>query len=288
MDKSGTFKTVLEVARQGSFSRAADKMNLSTSSVSRQVNEFERWLGVPIFQRTTRQVSLTNAGEFFIDRLQGIVLDIQSMREDANTLVESVRGRLRITSPLFYTRRCITPHLKGFLEKYPELQIEFELSDTTTDIIGEGIDLAIRIGHLPDSSLLSRKISNVRLLFTASPEFLTYYGVPTDPIDLTEMPCLVDTLAVHGKYWPAGKKTRVHSVIEANNGEMIRDLALQGLGISFLPDFFVADDLQSGKLVHILTEFEPDGVGVYAVFPPRHQVSSSARVFVDWLVSHQK
>ena len=101
MDKSETFKTVHEVARLGSFSGAADKLNLSTSSVSRQVSEFEQWLGVPIFQRTTRQVSLTNAGEFFIDRLEDIVLDIQSLREDAATLVETVRGRLRITSALF-------------------------------------------------------------------------------------------------------------------------------------------------------------------------------------------
>jgi DNA-binding transcriptional LysR family regulator len=288
VDKSETFKTVHEVARLGSFSRAADKLNLSTSSVSRQVSEFEQWLGVPIFQRTTRQVSLTNAGEFFIDRLQDIVLDIQSLREDAATLVETVRGRLRITSALFYTQHCITPHLKGFLDKYPELQVEFELSDTTTNIIGEGIDLAIRIGRLSDSSLISRKISDVRLLLTATPEFLARYGMPKEPVDLTELPCLVDTLPAHGKYWPIGGKTRVRPVIEANNGEMIRDLTLQGLGISFLPDIFVADDLESGKLVQVLAEFEPDKVGVYAVFPPRHQVSSSARVFVDWLVSQQK
>ncbi|MGK0176853.1 MAG: DNA-binding transcriptional LysR family regulator [Lentimonas sp.] len=288
MDKSETFKTVNEVARLGSFSRAAEKLNRSTSSVSRQVSEFEQWIGVPIFQRTTRQVSLTNAGEFFIDRLQDIVLDIESLREDAATLVETVRGRLRITSALFYTQRCITPHLKGFLEKYPELQLEFELSHTTTNIIGEGIDLAIRIGRLSDSSLISRKIGDVRLLLTASPEFLARYGMPKEPLDLTELPCLVDTVPAYGKNWPIGGKTRVSAVIEANNGEMIRDLTLQGLGISFLPDFFVADDLESGKLVQILAEFEPDKVGVYAVYPPRHQVSSSARVFVDWLVSMQK
>jgi DNA-binding transcriptional LysR family regulator len=288
MDKSETFKTVHEVARLGSFSRAADKLNLSASSVSRQVSEFEQWLGVPIFQRTTRQVSLTNAGEFLIDRLQGIVLDIQSLREDAATLVETVRGRLRITSALYYTQHCITPYLKGFLEKYPELQVEFELSDKTTNIIGEGIDIAIRIGQLSDSSLISRKISEVRLLLTASPEFLTQHGTPKSPVELTEFPCLVDTVPAYGKNWPIGGKVRVRPTIEVNNGEMIRDLTLQGLGISFLPDFFVADDLASGRLVQILAEYEPDKVGVYAVYPPRHQVSSSARVFVDWLVSLQK
>jgi DNA-binding transcriptional LysR family regulator len=126
------------------------------------------------------------------------------------------------------------------------------------------------------------------LLLTASPEFIARYGMPKEPVDLTELPCLVDTLPAHGKYWPIGGKIRVRPVIEANNGEMIRDLTLQGLGISFLPDFFVDDDLQSGNLVQILAEFEPDKVGVYAVYPPRHQVSSSARVFVDWLVSLQK
>ena len=123
MGKPDTFKTVLEVARLGSFSRAAEKLNMSTSSVSRQISEFEQWLGVSVFQRTTRQVSLTNAGEFLIDRLQNIVLDIESLRQDAEALIESVRGRLRITSPYYYTQHCITPYLKGFLEKYPELQV---------------------------------------------------------------------------------------------------------------------------------------------------------------------
>ena len=287
MNKFGDFKTVLEVARLGSFSGAADKLDLSTSSVSRQVNEFEEWLGAPVFQRTTRQVSLTSAGEFFIDRLQRIVFDIDSLRDEAKTLVQSVRGRLRITSALYYTRHRITPHLKGFLERYPELQVEFVLSDSTTDIIGEGIDLAIRIGQLPDSSLVSRKIDSVRLILAASPGFLKRHGTPTKPTDLTEMPCLVDTVPAHGKYWPIGKKVRVNSVIEANNGEMIRDLSLQGLGISYLPDFFVDDDLESGKLVQVLPEFEPDEVGVYAVFPPRRQISPNARAFVDWLISKQ-
>jgi DNA-binding transcriptional LysR family regulator len=287
LDKQGTFKTVLEVARLGSFSGAADKLKLSTSSVSRQVNEFEQWLGAAVFQRTTRQVSLTNAGEFFIDRLQGISLDIDSLQEEARTLVESVRGRLRITSALYYTRRRITPYLKGFLERYPELHVEFVLSNSTTDIVGEGIDLAIRIGQLPDSSLVARKIDSVRLILTASPDFLKRYGKPTKPTDLTEMPCLVDTVPAHGKYWFVGKKIRVNSVIEANNGEMIRDLSLQGLGISFLPDFFVDDDLKSGKLVQVLPEFEPDEVGVYAVFPPRGQISPNARAFTDWFISKQ-
>jgi DNA-binding transcriptional LysR family regulator len=287
LDKSGTFKTVLEVARLGSFSGAADNLNLSTSSVSRQVNEFEQWLGAPVFQRTTRQVSLTSAGEFFIDRLQGISLDIESLQEEARTLVKSVRGRLRITSALYYTRRRITPYLRGFLERYPELHVEFVLSDSTTDIVGEGIDLAIRIGQLPDSSLVARKIDSVRMVLTASPDFLKRYGKPTKPTDLTEMPCLIDTVPEYGKHWFVGKKIRVNSVIEANNGEMIRDLSLQGLGISFLPDFFVDDDLKSGKLVQVLTEFESKEAGVYAVFPPRRQISPNARAFTDWLISKQ-
>lgn len=287
MNKFGDFKTVIEVARLGSFSGAADKLDLSTSSVSRQVNEFEEWLGAPVFQRTTRQVSLTSAGEFFIDRLQSIVLDIDSLQEEASTLVQSVRGRLRITSAVFYTRHRITPYLKGFLERYPELQVEFVLSDSTTDIVGEGIDLAIRIGQLPDSSLVSRKVDSVRLLLTASPDFLKRHGMPTKPTDLTEMPCLVDTVPAHGKYWPIGKKVRVKSVVEANNGEMIRDLTLQGLGISYLPDFFVNDDLKSGKLVQVLPEINSDEVGVFAVFPPRRQISPNARTFVDWLISNK-
>ena len=179
---------------------------------------------------------------------------------------------------------CISQHSKTRL---PELHVEFVLSNSTTDIVGEGIDLAIRIGQLPDSSLVARKIDSVRLILSASPDFLKRYGKPAKPTDLTVMPCLVDTVPAHGKHWFVGKKIRVNSVIEVNNGEMIRDLSLQGLGISFLPDFFVDDDLKSGKLVQVLPEFEPDEVGVYAVFPPRRQISPNARAFTDWFISKQ-
>ena len=137
MDILNTFNTVMEVARLGSFSRAAEKLNLSTSSASRQVTEFEQWLGTSMFQRTTRQVALTNAGEFFLERIQDITVSIQSLRDEAEALVAMPRGRLRITAAPFFARLCITPQLPSFLNKFPDVSIELDLSNSPTDIIGE-------------------------------------------------------------------------------------------------------------------------------------------------------
>jgi DNA-binding transcriptional LysR family regulator len=182
---------------------------------------------------------------------------------------------------------CITPYLKDFLEKYPELQVGFELPENAIKIISEVIDLIIQIGQLLDSSLISRKIIDVRLLLTASPEFKARYGMPKEPVDLTEFRCLVDMVTTYGKYGPIGRKTRVRRSIETHKREMIRDLTLQGIGISFLSEFFVAYDLESGNLM-VLIEFEPDRVGLYAICSPQHQANSSACVFFDWQVSLQK
>jgi DNA-binding transcriptional LysR family regulator len=274
----------MEVARLGSFSKAAEKLDLSTSSVSRQVTDFEQWLGASVFQRTTRRVSLTNAGELFLERMQDIAVSIQSLRDEADALVATPRGRLRITAAPFFTRICITPQLPAFLKRYPEVSIEFDLSDASKDIIGEGIDLAIRIANLSDSSLVARQIGEATAVLTASPKFLKQHGVPKTVADLTQLPCLIDTIPGHRHRWPIGPGVGVKGPVSVNSGEIVRDLTLAGLGVSYLPDFFVADDLKKGRLVRVLGDLEQSSIGIYAVFPPRRQIGSAARAFVDHLV----
>lgn len=278
------FNTVMEVARLGSFSRAADKLDLSTSSVSRQVNEFEQWLGSSVFQRTTRRVSLTNAGELFLERMQDISASIQSLRDEAGALVATPRGRLRITAAPFFARICIAPYLPAFFRKHPDVSIDFQLSDATTDLMGEGIDVAIRIADLADSSLVARKISEATAVLTASPKFLKQHGAPKSVADLVELPCLIDTVPGYRNRWPIGKGVRVKGPVSVNNGEVVRDLTLAGLGISYLPDFFVAGDLNKGRLVRVLPDVVGAPIRIYAVFPPRRQIGSAARAFVDHLV----
>jgi len=286
MDTLDAFSTVMEVARLGSFSRAAEKLDLSTSSVSRQVTEFERWLGTSVFQRTTRRVSLTNAGELFLERMQDIAVSIHSLRDEAGALIATPRGRLRITAAPFFTRFCITPLLPAYLKKYPDVSIEFDLSDASTDIIGEGIDLAIRISKLSDSSLVARQIGEATPVLTASPKFIKQHGAPKTIVDLTELPCLIDTIPGYRHRWPIGPGVRVKGPVSVNSGEIVRDLTLAGLGVSYLPDFFVADDLKKGRLVRVLPTLEQPSIGIYAVFPPRRQIGSTARSFVDHLVEN--
>lgn len=284
MDTLGALNTVMEVARLGSFSRTAEKLGLSTSSVSRQVTEFERWLGASVFQRTTRRVSLTNAGELFLERMRDIAFDIQALRDDAGELAATPRGRLRIAAAPFFARRCIAPQLPGFLQCFPAVSVELALSDATTDIIGEGIDVAIRIGRLADSSLVARKIGESRAVLTASPAFLARHGVPRSAADLADLPCLVDTIPGYRNRWPITGGIQVRGPVSVNSGEIVRDLTLAGMGVSYLPEFFVAGDVGAGRLVRLLPDLEQAPFGIHAVFPPRRHIGPAARAFVDHLV----
>lgn len=286
MPDTALIDTALEVARLGSFSRAAERLELSTSSVSRQVGELEAWLGTPLFQRTTRRVSLTNAGEFFIERLGDISGDLEALRAEADALIATPRGRLRITAGVYFARRRVAPIIPAFLAMYPQVQIEFELTDTRANIVAEGIDLAIRVGNLPDSTLAARRIGEMRMILSASPDFIAKHGQPETIQQIIDFPCLVDTVSKFRNRWPIGEGLRVKAVLSADNGEMVRDLTLAGLGISFLPDFFVADDLISGRLKRVLPDVELPSHGIYALYPPRRQIGSTARAFTDFLISN--
>lgn len=167
---------------------------------------------------------------------------------------------------------------------YPN--IEFELSDAATDIVGEGIDVAVRLGDLSDSSLVARRIGETTTVLAASPKFLKRYGVPETVADLSDFPCLIDTISGHRHRWPIAPGVRIKGPVSVNNGEVVRDLALAGLGISYLPDFFVSDDLQKGRLIPVLPALEQTAIGIYAVFPPRRQIGSAARAFVDPIVQY--
>ena len=278
-----TAEAFVEVVRLGSFAAAARRLNLSTSSISRLVNDLEDWLQTPLLRRTTRQLTLTDAGELYFERCRQIVSDWNDLGVQARTSNHKPRGKLHIAGAAYPMRLRIAPHLPRFLQLYPDVQLELHLHDKAMDLVGEGIDVAIRIGALEDSSLIARKCGEVRLQLVASPGFLDRRGLPQSLDDLPSFPCLVDMTASHGRRWPIGRRVHVDGPLAANDGEIIRTMALAGLGIAILPDFFVETDIAEGRLIHLFKDALDERIGLYTLLPVRKQITPAARAFADFI-----
>ena len=283
MDQLRSMRAFVEVARSGSFARAATRLGRSTSSVSRQVMDLETWLGAPVFRRTTRRLTLTDAGGMFLPRCAGVVEAADGIERDAAAMAETPQGALHVASAPFLARHRMVPHLPEFAERFPAVRLRLHLDDHPVDLVGEGMDLAIRVGTLEDSALVTRRIGQTRLLLTASPAFLKEQGTPTSVGEISSYPCLVDTVPSHGNRWPLASGLPVDGPVTANDGEIIRDLTLAGLGISFLPDFFVEDDVRAGRLVGLFEEEIDHVIGIHVIYPPRRQITAAARTFAGFL-----
>ncbi len=280
-----SFMTVVEA---GSFKRAAEKLEASTAAVSRRVSGLENVLGVKLLNRTTRQIDLTDAGKQFYDDLQDIFCSLDEAEERLQRERETVKGNLRIAAPLSFGTMCIAPVLPGFMKRHPELMIQLQLEDRFTDIVSEGIDIAIRIGVPEDSSLVATCIASIPRVFCASPGYLEQYGEPKNPSDLSAHNCLHYnhiSMKEEWSYLKAGKmyKFDVTGTLSTNNGEVLRDAAIEGIGLTLLPTFIVADALQTGSLKTILTEYCPRPFGLYAVRPSRQFTPTRMKLLIEYL-----
>lgn len=281
-----TVKAFLEVARLGSFAAAARRLKLSTSSVSRLVIDLEEWLQTPLLRRTTRNLTLTDAGERYLVRCEEIVSAWESLGKDALARTLSPRGRLHIAGAAVPVRKRIAPLLPRFLDKYPDVKVELHLEARPVDLIAEGIDIAIRIGELEDSAMIARKCGEISLKLTASPAFLSLHGGPKTLDDLPSFPCLADMTPRTGRRWAIGRRVPVDGPVAANDGEIIRGMTLEGLGISFLPDFFVDDDIAEGRLINLLGNEINERIGIYTLLPSRRQITPAARAFADFVAGN--
>ncbi|MEM7101399.1 MAG: LysR family transcriptional regulator [Pseudomonadota bacterium] len=278
----------VEVASKGSFAAAARSLTLSTTSVSRHVIELENWLGVTLFLRTTRKLSLTEEGAYYLNECQNVINDVEQIRTTANQALVQPSGTLRITAPVFLAKECVQRVFPEFLAAFPELNIELSAVDRFVDLVDEGLDVALRVGNLPDSSLIAKGLGDVRLVIIGSPSYLSSAGKPKSPIDLKNHNCIVDTIAIFKNRWPmkVGGKRRnvvVSGNVTVNNGEIARDLAAQGVGLALLPEFFVLDQLKQGDLVEVLRGKVDSQVGFYAVYPQSRHVTPKVRAFVDFI-----
>ena len=282
-----TFVTVVE---SGGFSRAAELLDSTTAAVSRRVAGLERRLGARLLHRTTRTMSLTEAGERYYRDLVDILRALDEA--DARVAGDSAEpiGTLRITAPLSFGVRRLSPLLGEFMQLHPRLRVMLTLDDGYRDIVSEGLDLAIRIGELKESTLVARRLADVQRFFCASPAYLECYGIPQKPADLIAHACLhYHNIQLRDEWTllgPEGPDTvAVSGPLSANNGDVLRDAACRGQGIALLPDFIAEEDLAAGRLQRILTDYEPLKYGLFAVWASGRFMPSKVRLLVDFLLN---
>ena len=282
----------IEVAAQLSFAAAARKLNISTSAASRYVAQLEDWLGMRLFNRTTRHLSLTADGTRALTRFQQVVQELNNLRTAGGNVDSEPQGSLRITAPSYLTRHWLVDILAAFMKEYPLVNIELLASDRNVNLVAEGFDIAIRAGNLSDSTLISRKLGNTSTMLVASPDYLDKHGRPSSPADLKHHSCIVDTVPGYGERWPFDQASRSrvklgNKVLHVNSGEIARDMAVAGLGITCLPDFIVKQSVNNGQLEWILQEHMSRTSGIFAVYPSTKNVSVNIRSFIDYLHSKE-
>ncbi len=286
MTNLGDLEVFVRVIAAGSMSTAARDLGLSPAVVSKRIKRLEDKLGTRLLQRTTRQISLTEAGQGFHERVLTVLGGLEEAEAFASGRSSEVNGTLKISASTSFGRMHVAPHLKPFMEAHPDLAIHLVLSDEFTDIVGGGFDLAIRIAELNDSSLVARRLAPVRRVLCAAPSYLSEYGTPETLDDLKKHRCLP---AHNHESWrlegPNGPVTlRPEGMLITNSSEVLREAVIAGLGIALRSTWDVGAELKSGKLVQVLPQYESSrNVALSAVYPSRQFLPAKVRLFIDYL-----
>lgn len=289
MDRFHAIGAFVEVVETGSFVRAADQLDVSVSSVSRHVSELEAHLNARLLNRTTRTLSLTEAGRAFHERCVQLLADLDEAEASAGAGAVVPRGTLRVSCGVSFGERYVAPAVAAFMAKYPEMRLDMELSDRFVDLVNEGFDAAVRIGAVGGQNLVGRPVGTTRLVCCASPAYLARHGEPRTPDDLARHVCLLYQYAPQRALWTftdrsgAQRKVRVAGPVHANNGGFLGALAREGIGISNEPDFIVGPDIRAGRLVRILRNFSSVANGIHVVYPSRRHLSAKVRAFAEFL-----
>jgi len=291
MESFGAIPVFVTVVESGGFSPAAKLLGISKSAVSKRVTQLEEQMGVKLLHRTTRKLSLTEAGEHFFQHARIAHQAAKDAQDAVAQLQGEPQGRLRINTPMSFGRLHIAPLIPEFLKRYPKISIEMVMDDKVADLIGEGFDIAIRGGDLPDSSLIARKLAPLRNVLCASPEYIEKHGRPVELSQLADHNCLIFTYSKDIKEWLFIKDGQTQSVevtgnYNVNNSEALREALLQGVGIGRLPTFVAGPDIKSGELVSLFEEYQMPDKTIYAVFPERQYLPSKVRAFIDFAVEY--
>jgi DNA-binding transcriptional LysR family regulator len=274
----------VRVVETGAFSRAAERMGMSKSILSRRVKRLEEQLGARLLTRSAQGALPTDVGQAYYERAANILVELEAAEEVVAEAVTQVAGPIRLSAPLSFGVQYLAPALAEFARDHPRVELDISFDDRNVDLIAGGFDLAVRIGSLPDSSLVARRIAPVRKVPVASPFYLEARGRPDHPRDLAGH----DILLYGNEQWRfrVGKgweHARGRPRLRADNGEMLRAAAVAGLGICILPSFIAASAFENGTLVPILTDYPLEEGGLHAVMPPGRATTARVRALVDFL-----
>lgn len=291
MDRFDALEAFVAVVEAGQFSAAADRLRIGKSVLSRRVSDLEARLGAQLLRRTTRSLSLTEAGRIFYRRASDLLAELEDAEQSVGAEQSGLAGRLRMAAPLSFGLAHLVPLLNPFLEKHPDLVLDLDLDDREVNLVEEGVDLAVRIGSLADSTLVARPLAPIRFLACASPSYLARYGMPRRPEDLIHHRALAYSNLSDHEHWtfldgsgePITAKLAVR--LRVNNGEALLAAAAEGLGIVVTPTFTGYRAILDGRLRPILSDYTLPSLHAYAIYPTRRYVPRRVREMVEYLQS---
>ncbi|MDA1310100.1 MAG: LysR family transcriptional regulator [Proteobacteria bacterium] len=289
MDTLTAMKVYCSVVENDSLAGAARTLNISPSVVSKQLSALEDRLGVRLLNRTTRRVSVTEVGTAYYDRCKRIIADVDEAEVAVSRSHSQPRGMLRITAPSTFAHRHVTPHLPKFIDRYPEVELQVQVNDRIVDLVDDGIDLAIRIAQLKDSSLIARRLASNHRSIVATPEYLKTWGIPERPEDFLQhalITWLPGNLINDWHFVIDGKEQviRTKGTISMNNGDSILSTVLAGGGLAMMNAFMTGEYVQDGRLLAVMEDYVREDVPIYAVYPSSRHLSPKVRAFVDFLL----
>ena len=287
-DKLAAMKIFRRVAELKSFTQAADDLNITPATVSKHIAFLERDLDTRLIHRTTRRLNLSDAGLTFLKRTQALLDNLEEAELEARGHQATAKGSIRINVPVSFGLAHLTPAVDSFLRQYPDIHIDLQFSDRLVDLVEQGVDVAIRIRRtLADSSLHARVLKQSRNVVCAAPSYLEKMPAVKTPADLTQHNCLLYTLHDRPKMWPLGdQEIQVDGNFRTDNSLAIRQCLLAGSGVGFVPRFLVEQDIESGQLVPLLSDFPAKPYTVFALFPPGRKQPAKVRLLVDHIEAH--
>lgn len=289
MDRLKQIESFVAVCTKGSLTAAAKAEGVAAAVVGRRIDALEERLGVKLLVRTTRRISLTHEGSRFLDDCQRILADIGNAEAGVSAGGEKVSGHLRVTAPAGFGRRHVAPLAAEFVGRHPELSLSLNLSDRLVDIVEEGFDCAVRVGDMPDSSLVSVRLADNRRLCVAAPAYLQRAGVPKTPAELARHQCLVlSSEASQSRGWAftidgAVTHLRPAGRLDCSDGQVLHDWCLAGQGIAWRSTWEVEHEVRAGALQVVLDEFAAPPNGIYALFPQRRHLALRVRLWIELL-----
>jgi len=281
-------RSFITVVDAGSFNQAAQLLSASTAAISRRVSGLESALGVRLLNRTTRSIDLTESGQQFYHDIINVLSSLEEAQERIQQGRKIIKGTLRIACGLSFGTNCLSPILPNFMKQHPELEVQLRLDDQVTDLVAESIDVALRIGVLKDSSLVATRISEIPFTFCASPAYLAQHGIPQVPEDLISHNCLRYNAIGTGSNYDfcrdgIQQQVNISGSLSANNGQVLRDAAINDVGITLLPNFIGRQAIADGRLQVILADYAPQTYCLYAVKLSRKYTPAKVTALIDYL-----